>query len=143
MWRYLIVTHQTALSPELQSKVSALVAEDPEAEFTILVPESTGSTYTWEGESVGHATERAEAAKALLEETAHAKVFRTAVGVSEPLQAITDELREHPGYDTLVICTLPPGMSRWLKMHLVHRAGRKFGLPVIHVVAPAPAQARP
>jgi|SRR3990170_3468506 predicted RNase H-like HicB family nuclease len=143
MWRYLIVTHQTALSPELQSKVSALVAEDPEAEFAILVPEWTGSTYTWEGETVGHATQRAEAAKTLLEETAHAKVFRAAVGVSEPLQAITDELRANPGYDILIICTLPPGISRWLKLHLVHRAERKFGLPVIHVVAQAPAQARP
>jgi predicted RNase H-like HicB family nuclease len=143
MWRYLIVTHQTALSPELQRKVSALVEEDPEAEFAVLVPESPGMTYTWEGETVGAAAQRAEAAKALLEETARARVVRTAVGVSEPLQAITDELRTHPGYDSLIICTLPPGVSRWLKLHLVHRAGRKFGLPVIHVVAQAPAPARP
>ena len=122
MWRYLIVTHQTALSPELQSTVSALVREDPEAEFAVLVPESPGMTHTWEGETAGGATERAEAAKALLEETTQAKVFRTAVGVPEPLQAIADELVAHPGYDALVICTLPPGISRWLKMHLVHRA---------------------
>jgi hypothetical protein len=26
---------------------------------------------------------------------------------------------------TLVICTLPPGISRWLKLDLVHRAERK------------------
>jgi hypothetical protein len=143
MWRYLIVTHQTALSPELQRKVSGLVEEDPEAEFAVLVPESAGMTYTWEGETVGAAPQRAEAAKTLLEETARARVVRTAVGVSDPLQAITDELRAHPGYDTLIICTLPPGVSRWLKLHLVHRAGRKFGLPVIHVVAQAPAPARP
>jgi hypothetical protein len=143
MWRYLIVTHQTALSPELQSKVGALVAEDPDAEFAVLVPEAAGMTYTWEGETVGHATQQAEAAKTLLEETAHAKVFRTATGVSEPLQAITDELRAQPGYDSLIICTLPPGISHWLKLHLVHRAQRKFGLPVIHVVAAAPAKARP
>jgi hypothetical protein len=55
------------------------------------------------------------------------------------LQAITDELLAHPGYDTLVICTLPPGISRWLKLDLVHRAERKFGLRVIHVVAEASA----
>src|SRR2546427_8372527 len=39
--------------------------------------------------------------------------------------------------------TLPPGISRWLKLDLVHRAGRKFGLPVIHVAAEAPAPATP
>jgi PhnB protein len=62
--------------------------------------------------------------------------------VPDPLQAITDELRTHPGYATLVICTLPPGISRWLKLDLVHRAERKFGLRVIHVVAQAPVQQR-
>ncbi len=143
MSRYLVVTHQTALSPDLQRTVSALVAEDPAAEFAVLVPEAPGSRFTWEGETVDTAKQRAEASKARLEETARARVFRTAVGASEPLQAITDELREHPGYDTLVICTLAPGISRWLKLDLIHRAERKFGLRVIHVVAEVPAPARP
>ena len=142
MARYLVVTHQTALSSELQRKVRALVAEDPAAEFGVLVPEAPGSTFTLEGETVDVATQRAEAARTVLEETVHARVFRTAVGAPEPLQAIQDELRGHPGYDTLVICTLPAGISRWLKMDLVHRAERKFGRRVIHVVAEAPAQAR-
>ena len=143
MSRYLVVTHQTALSPDLQRKVRALVAEDPAAEFAVLVPEAPGLPITWEGETVDAAGQRAEAAKTLLEETARARVFRTAVGAPDPLRAITDELRMQPGYDTLVICTLPPGISRWLKLDLVHRAERKFGLRVIHVVAEAPAPAHP
>ena len=143
MSRYLVVTHQTALSPDLRRKVSELIAEDPAAEFAVLVPEAPGVPLTWEGETVDVAGQRAEAAKTALEETARARVFRTAVGAPEPLQAITDELRMHPGYDTLVICTLPPGISRWLKLDLVHRAQRKFGLRVIHVVAEAPAPGRP
>jgi hypothetical protein len=142
MSKYLVVTHQTALSPDLQHRVRALVAEDPAAEFAVLVPEAPGLPVTWEGERVDAARQRAEAAKTLLEETVRARVVRTAVGTSEPLQAITEELRDHPGYDTLVICTLPPGVSRWLKLDLVHRAERKFGLRVIHVVAEAPASAR-
>ena len=142
MARYLVVTHQTALSPDLQRRVRALVTEDPAAEFAVLVPEAPGLPMTWEGETVDVAGRRAEAAKTLLEETARARVFRTAVGASDPLQAITDELLTHPGYGTLVICTLPPGVSRWLKLDLVHRAERKFGLPVVHVVAEAHAPAR-
>ena len=77
-----------------------------------------------------------------LEETVGARVVRTDVGVAEPLQAIGDELRKHPGYDRLVICTLPPGLSRWLRLDLVHQAKRKFGLPVVHVVAEAVAPTR-
>jgi predicted RNase H-like HicB family nuclease len=142
MSRYLVVTHQTALSPDLQGKVRTLVAEDPAAEFAVLVPEAPGVPTTWEGETVDVAGQRAEAAKALLEETARARVVRTVVGASDPLQAITDELLARPGYDALIICTLPPGISRWLKLDLVHRAERKFGLRVIHVVAGAPASAR-
>jgi hypothetical protein len=143
MSRYLVVTHQTALSPALQRKVRTLVAEDPAAEFAVLVPEAPGPPTTWEGETVDVAGQRAEAAKASLEETARARVVRTAVGATDPLQAITDELLARPGYDALVISTLPPGISRWLKLDLVHRAERKFGLRVIHVVAEAPAPARP
>ena len=142
MSRYLVVTHQTALSAELKRTVSSLVAEDPAAEFAVLVPEAPGVPVTWEGETVDVARQRAEASKTLLEETAGARVFRTAVGAPEPLRAIGDELLVHPGYDVLVICTLPPGVSRWLKLDLAHRAERKFGLRVIRVVAEAPAQAR-
>jgi hypothetical protein len=143
MSRYLVVAHQTALSSALHRTVSALVAEDHAAEFAVLVPEAPGPPLTWEGETVDVARQRAEAAGTLLEEKAQARVVRIAVGAPEPLQAITDELRAQPGYDTLVICTLPPGVSRWLKLDLVHRAERKFGLRVIHVVAEAPAPARP
>ena len=142
MSRYLVVTHQTALSPDLQRRVRALVVEDPAAEFAVLVPEAPGLPTTWEGETVDVASQRAEAAKTVLEENVGARVVRTAIGAPDPLQAITDELRMHPGYDTLVICTLPPGISRWLKLDLVHRAERKFGLRVIHVVAEALAPAR-
>jgi hypothetical protein len=142
MSKYLIVAHQTVLSPELQRRVRALIAEDPAAEFAVLIPEAPGAPPTWEGETVDVAAQRADAAKALLEETVQARVFRTAVGAPEPLQAIADELRVYPDYNALVICTLPPGISRWLKLDLVHRAGRKFGLRVIHVVAEAHVPAR-
>src|SRR5262249_41643386 len=143
MSKYLIVAHQTALSPELQRKVSTLIAQDPAAEFGVLVPELPGVPLTWEGETVDVAGQRAEAAKAVLEEKVGARVFRTAVGAADPLQAIAEELRAYSGYDTLVISTLPPGISRWLKLDLVHRAARKFGLRVLHVVAEAPATATP
>ena len=138
MSRYLIVTHETAFSTELREKVGELVASETSAEFAILIPEEHSLDYSWEGESVDVASQRADSARLLLEEKLNAKVIRTAVGSSDPLRAIGDELRAHPDYDTLLICTLPPGVSRWLHLDLVHQA-RKYHLPVIHVVAHQPA----
>ncbi|HTW12766.1 MAG TPA: hypothetical protein VME01_08490 [Solirubrobacteraceae bacterium] len=134
MAHYLIVTHKTAFAPELRTKVGELVAEDSDARFAILVPESPGESYTWEGETVDAARQTAEALMENLEKTVGATIDRIAVGVDDPFQAIANELRANPSYDTLVICTLPLGVSQWLRLDLVHHAARKFGLPVIHIV---------
>jgi hypothetical protein len=142
MPRYLIVAHQTATSPELQRKVKALLADDAAAEFAVLVPTAPGSTFSWEGETVDVAAHRAEAARTLLK-TAGATVVRTAVGAPDPLVAIVDEVREHPGYHAIVVCTLPPGISRWLSLDLPRRVQRKLRLPVHHVVAEAGTLAAP
>lgn len=134
MSRYLIVTHLTALSPELHGEVGKLIAGDPAAEFTVLVPEQEAE-HSWEGEPVDVAGRQAEAAAAHLTSKVGARVVRTTVGVSDPLQAIADEIADNAGYTTLVICTLPLGASRWLRRDIVHHAARKFGLPIVHVVA--------
>lgn len=133
MAQYLIVTNKTAEAPEIRGKVGELAAADPEAEFAILVPADPSDNYTWEGETVDVARQNAEALRAGLE-GAGVKVGRIAVGVDDPIQAIADELRTHDAYSTLVICTLPLGVSRWLRLDLVHHAERRFGLPVIHIV---------
>ncbi len=135
MARYLVVAHQTVSSSELQNKVAELVTEDPAAEFAILVPELRASDFTWEGETVDVAKQRAEATMAQLKDTTGARVVRAVAGTSDALEAITNEFAAQPAYDTLVVCTLPPGISRWLRLDLVRQARRKFGVPVIHVVA--------
>ena len=135
MSRFLIVAHHTALTRELQAKVRALAAGDPEAEFAILVPEDPDQNYSWEGESVDVAQVRAETASELLRETTGVRIVRTAVGVGDPLRAIADEIAANRGYNGLVICTLPLGISRWLRMDVIHQASRRFGLPVAHVEA--------
>jgi hypothetical protein len=133
MSRYLIVTHQTASTPELRSRVAELVAADPGAEFAILVPEHPEENFSWDGERVDVAERQAEMASAELAELAGAHIVRTSVGSSDPLDAIANELDAHPGYDAIVISTLHIGVSRWLRMDLIHQAARRFDLPVIHV----------
>ena len=101
--------------------------------------------YVTKGESWEIAAKRAGEASALFESKG-LNVVRTTVGHSSPLRAIRDELHERPGeWDAIVLSTLPPGVSRWLRRDVYNQAERKFNLPVIHVVAQRPewAEAAP
>jgi len=131
-----VVAHQTAGSPEVVERVREIASTDPAAEFVLLVPATPVShLLLWEeGETLKIARRRAETAKARLQAvTTQAVAAR--VGDGSPLQAIADELTQHPGYDAILISTLPPGMSRWLRMDLPRRVARQFSIKVIHVVA--------
>lgn len=136
MIHYLVVAHQTATSPELMRCVSRLAAEEPRTTFTILVPATpVDHLLTWEeGETLSIARRKAEDAKALFEERG-LTVVDIIVGDASPIMAIGDELRSRPyQYDGIVLSTLPPGVSRWLRLDVNTQAQRKFGLPVIQVV---------
>ena len=137
MARYLVVANQTAGSTELREQLLTLSREDPAADFTILVPATPPSSLlVWEeGEAKEIAYRRAEESQRSIEQ-AGLKVRAARVGDHEPLQAIGDELEAQRGYRALVISTLPPGVSRWLKMDLVSRARRSFPqLRIFHVVS--------
>jgi hypothetical protein len=58
------------------------------------------------------------------------------IGDEDPVLAIEDELRRRR-YTGIVISTLPPGVSRWLKLDIISRIQRR--LPperlVVHVVS--------
>jgi hypothetical protein len=55
------------------------------------------------------------------------------IGDDDPVLAVADVLnRQH--IDEIVVSTLPPGASRWIKRDLPHRIARRFGIPVSHVV---------
>ncbi len=137
MTHYLVVAHQTATSAELLQCVAELAAFDPATVFTVLVPATpVVHLLTWEeGETNQFARQRAEEARERFEGSG-LNVAQAKVGDGSPLLAIGDELRAHPGeYDAVVLSTLPPGLSRWLRLDVHHQAERKFGLPVIHVMA--------
>jgi hypothetical protein len=144
MAQYLIVAHQTATSPELLDRVSELAGEDPMASFTILVPATpVVHLLTWEeGETNEIASQKALEARTLFEGRG-LNVAETKVGDGLPLLAIGDELRAQPNkYDVIVLSTLPPGVSRWLRLDVHNQAERKFGMPVIPVVAQRQDKAR-
>ena len=56
------------------------------------------------------------------------------VGDPDPVVAVDDEYVAGHRYDTIVISTLPAGISRWIKMDVVSRLQRKRpNTRVVHV----------
>ena len=133
MPRYLIVADQTVTSPDLVARASQLARAEPDSTFSLLLPALLPS-HIRGGPFDAVTRGRAEQAKRLLA-AASVEVARTAIGDAAPLLAIEDELTEHPGaYDAIILCTLPTGISRWLRMN-VHTDVERFSLPIIHVEA--------
>ncbi|MDM7323686.1 MAG: hypothetical protein P3W93_001600 [Thermus sp.] len=135
MARYLVVAHRTAKSPELARKLLEILDQDPEARFVLLVPAVPPGGWVYEeNELQERARREAEAARAALEAQG-IPVEEAKPGDVSPILAIEEEVSAHPGaYQGLVLATLPPGLSRWLRLD-VHTQAERFGLPVFHVIA--------
>ena len=133
--RYLVVAHQTADSVELVETVRDLAKKAPDSQFWLVVPATPiQHLATWtEGEGHAAASRQAAAAKEALI-GAGANVIEAIVGDASPVAAVQDALLRRD-YDTIVISTLPPKASRWLRMDVIHRLERVVTVPVIHVIA--------
>jgi hypothetical protein len=145
MARYLLVAHQTADSAELRAEVADLVHEDKAAEFVLLVPATPVSLLNAVGgegrTAVQIARSRGARARALLEQTG-ARVTAVRIGSYDPMTAVEEEVRGG-GYACVVVSTLPPGLSRWLRLDLPRKLARRFPqLRIVHVTAqPVTAEA--
>ena len=136
MSRYLVVAHQTVTSQPLVDAMRSIADHEPNAEFVLLVPAThVEHLLTWtEGESREIARRAGETARDLLS-AGGIRVAAVRVGDQSPMQAIDDELRDNPAYDALIISTLPPHTSRWLRMDVCKQAERRFNKTVIPVTA--------
>ena len=134
MPRYLVVANQTLGGEHLETLVRECMA-DGGCSFHIVVPATPpGDHATWvEGKAKALARERLDRALARFRELGAEADGE--VGDASPLLAIADAMR-HGEFDEIILSTLHPGASRWLKMDLPHRVERQFGVPVRHVEAP-------
>lgn len=138
MASYLLVANETAESQELLHAISEIHAQDPAAEFVIVVPATPlNLLQQFEGTAKsarGLAAQRAQSTRQKLESQG-IRVRSTRVGNWDPYVAIEDEVL-HEKYEAIVVSTLPPGLSRWLRMDLPSRVVRRHpGIRLIHVVA--------
>ena len=132
MRSYLIVANRTLSGAHLLEEVQAR-SEAEECRFHVVVPATPDGGHTNWTEGGAHA----QAQRRLDEATAQ---FRTAgieltgeVGDESPVRAVGDVLLRED-FDAIIVSTLPPGVSKWLKRDLPHRLARRYPVPVIHLV---------
>lgn len=144
MARYLLVAHQTAQSDELRAAAAGLARDDPAAEFVLIVPATpVVNLLVWErGETHDVAQRHADAARERLESDG-LRIVDARPSDADPVAAIDDELHAGGRFAAIVVSTLPPGRSRWLRMDVISRVRRSCPRHrVIHVaVAKAPTDA--
>ena len=133
---YLVVAHDTARSVELREHLEDIRTRDRNARFTLLIPATHHSgRLTDTTDDVATAESMAAETRAILRDEG-IQLADAKVGDPTPLLAIEDEIRAHPEtYDTVILCTFPPGISRWVRMDTAHQVERHLEIPVEHVIA--------
>jgi hypothetical protein len=130
----LIVAHKTAATEGLIAVVRERAAGGP-ATFHLVVPRQPhGMHKVVDPQDVGREEAQLVLDGALpkLSEAAGQPVTGS-IGDPEPLCAIQDAVNLG-NFDEIIVSTLPPRISRWLKLDLVSKA-RGLGLPLTHVEA--------
>jgi cell pole-organizing protein PopZ len=138
--RVLVVAHQTAATPALLEAVRERARRGP-VRFHLVVPrQAHGMHKVVDPQDTGDEEANSVLAQALpqLSQAAGRQVTGS-LGDAEPLMAIQDTINLG-SYDEIIISTLPPRLSRWLKLDLVSKT-RALGLPVTHVEADAKVEA--
>ena len=130
--RVLVVAHKTAATEPLLEAVRARAARGP-ARFSLLVPNSAHGLHKVvdaEDQGAGEAREVLEQALPKLSEAAGSEV-EGIVGYPDPSAAVQDAVNLR-GFDEIIISTLSPRVSRWLKLDLPSKVSG-MGLPVTTV----------
>ncbi|HEX6420034.1 MAG TPA: hypothetical protein VFZ77_16150 [Acidimicrobiales bacterium] len=135
MRSYLVVAHRTLVEEHLLDHVRTL-CERGECRVHLVVPVTHPRDHAWsDGEVEGAARRRLDEGLAAFR--AIGAEVTGEVGDANPVYAVATALRRVPedGWAGVIVSTLPPGVSRWLKVDVVSRLRREVDLPVTHLVA--------
>jgi hypothetical protein len=132
MRSYLVVANRTLTGDRLVAEVRTRAGAEP-SRFHVLVPAAPSAAHTNWTEGAAHAVAQ-QRLDAALETLRAAGVDVTGeVGDESPVLAVGDVLRREP-FDEIILSTLPPGASKWLKRDLPHKLARQYHVPVTHVI---------
>jgi hypothetical protein len=130
--RVLVVAHKTAATQPLLDAVRERAGRGP-AKFTLLVPNAAHGLHKVvdpEDQGANEAQTAIDAALPKLTDAAGSPV-EGIVGDADPAAAIQDAVNLR-GFDEIIISTLSPKVSRWLKLDLPSKVSG-LGLPVTTV----------
>jgi hypothetical protein len=130
--RVLVVAHKTAATQPLLDAVRERAQEGP-AKFTLLVPNPAHGMHKVVDpgdQGAGEVKDVLEEAVPRLSEAAGAPV-ESLVGDADPMAAVHDAINLQ-GFDEVIISTLSPRLSRWLRLDLPSKVAG-LGLPVTTV----------
>jgi hypothetical protein len=130
--RVLVVAHKTAATQPLLDAVQERASRGPST-FTLLVPNAAHGLHKVvdaEDQGAGEAQGVLEQALPKLSQAAGADV-EGIVGDPDPSAAVHDAINLR-GFDEIIISTLSPRLSRWLKLDLPSKLSG-LGLPVTTV----------
>jgi nucleotide-binding universal stress UspA family protein len=133
MRRYLVVANQTLGGEHLKAKVRECMAAG-DCTFTIVVPATPPADHLTWTESQAQEMAEQRLAEALARFREMGATVDGVVGDPRPMQAIIDAVETQP-FDEIILSTLPPGLSRWLRQDLPTRVASRIPLPVTHVIA--------
>jgi hypothetical protein len=132
----LIVAHQTATSPSLMRRLTALAERDRSLLVSIVVPQTAVSRLPPRKRAPKTASQAAAAtARRASRVYANARITveGASVGDLDPVAAARRvEAREAP-FDAILLSTLPPGESVWLEFDASRRLGEAARAPVFVV----------
>jgi hypothetical protein len=136
MRRYLIVANKTLLGDPLLARVRECLAAGP-CQFHLVVPAShvPGRGMWMEGRERALAAERLGIALERFRALDPEAEVDGEVGDTRPIDAIRDAMLHAGRFDEIILSTLPPGLSKWLRQDLPHRVERTFELPTSTIVA--------
>lgn len=131
--RYLVVANQTLGGQALTERLRACIAEGP-CTFHVLVPANVDHEGWIHDDDSDLALAQQRLNEALERFSALGAEVSGEVGDVSPVEAIHDVLRRSD-FDAIILSTLPPGVSRWLRLDLLSRVERSVTIPVTHVVS--------
>jgi hypothetical protein len=130
--RVLVVAHKTAATKPLLDAVRERAQRGP-AKFSLLVPNAAHGLHKVvdaEDQGAGEAQQVLAEALPKLSEAAGSRV-EGIVGDPDPSAAVQDAVNLR-GFDEIIVSTLSPKVSRWLKLDLPSKVSG-MGLPVTTV----------
>ncbi|HEY2812713.1 MAG TPA: hypothetical protein VGJ03_04535 [Acidimicrobiales bacterium] len=137
MRRILIVAHKTLAGEHLREEVKRRL-EEGECSFHLLVPEQHPNDHAWTDGEVERAAEKVleEGLQSFRElDPTGGTAFTGEVGEANPLHAVDLLFIRGESFDEIIVSTLPPGRSHWLKKDVPTRMRHEYTLPITHVVA--------